>query len=282
MSTQNQLRGTEEAVQVGATLRRQVHTLPVAADLAYFQIEHTVEDLPESMPTNFREYFKRNVVSGFARPDDIIAFLDDEAPAIQAVANMRVVPPGFREMAQRNRFMDALEVHQPAIVAKSDYFDDLRAGRIDLDDIVQLDIGSHMLFDRQGQVLPTGLHFDYTNGMFHSGRYYLDLALQVLLQDSRVSPVPVRRGDAEPTLRISRVGAMFSTDDYNQQHIYFMFSPTVEDMRAIWEKCKSYGSEYPSTMMRQAMFDLDILKLRAAGAAKYNDFWSADEVQSDD
>lgn len=282
MSTAKQLRGTEETLHVSATIHRTVNTLPVAANLAYFQVEHKV-DLPEDVPANLRQHFKPVLESGFATPAEISAYLDDQSTDLKAIPGMRVVPPGFRETMQRNRFMDAFEVYQAAMLATNDHLGGLQSGTISLDDIVRLETSSHMLFDRHGEVLPVGFYFDYSNGGFHSGRYDIDKALAILAKDPRVSPAPIRGKPQVGGLTVRRVADHFSTDDYSQRHIAFMFAPTVEDMRAIWAKCQTYEhrGSYPFGNRYDAIFDLDILGLRAGGATKYADFWSTDEVQTD-
>lgn len=280
MSTAKQLRGTEETVNVGATIHRTVNTLPVAANLAYFQVEHNV-DFQGDVPANLRLHFKPELKSGFATPADISAFLDDQANELKAIPGMRVVPAGFREMAQRVGFMDAFEVSQAAMLVTNDHLENLRSGAVSLDDVVRVELSSHMLFDRHGEILPVAIRFDYSNGGFHSGRYDIDKALAILAKDPRVAPVVARGKPQVGGLSVRRVADHFSTDDFNQRHIPFIFAPTVEDMRAIWAKCLSYGDNYAFGRKYDAIFDLDILGLRAGGATKYENYWSKDEVPAD-
>jgi hypothetical protein len=282
MSTANQLRGSQESVDVSAVICRKVNTVPVASNLAYFQVEYKV-DLPDDAPANLRQHYQPTLTSGFAPPADIAAFLDDEATEIKGIPGMHIAPPGLREAMRCNMFMDALEKFQAELFLKKDRLEGLQSGAIDLDDIILLDPGSHLLFDRHGEVLPVGFRLDYSSGGYHSGRYDIDKALEILSKDPRVSPVPIRGKMQEGGLRVLRVADHFSTDDFNQRHIGFMFAPTVEDMRALLTKCKSYenNESYPWGRRYDALFDLDIFGLRAGSAAKYDDPWSTDEVTTD-
>lgn len=283
MSTAKQLRGSQESVDISAVICRKVNTVPVAPNLAYFQIEYKV-DLPDDAPANLRQHYQPTLTSGFAPPADIAAFLDDEAAEVKGIAGMLIAPPGFKETMRHNMFMDALEKHQTELFAKADRLEGLQSGTIDLDDIIRLDTASHLLYDRHGEVLPVGFRLDYSTGGYHSGRYDIDKALEILSKDPRVSPLPIRGKVPEGGLRVLRVADHFSTDDYEQRHIAFMFAPTVEDMRALLARCKSYedGSSYPWGNRYDALFDLDILGLRAGGAAKYDDPWKTDEVPTDE
>lgn len=273
-----------ETIVNAAQLTRIVSTFPIGPDLAYFKTVHKIE-FPRGTPENLKTHFADTVTCGFARPADIFAFTDDQAPALTPIQALRVAPKGFREAARELGFMRAFEKFQEDFRHPGDRLDDFREGRIDLDDILYFAIDSHMLFDRNHQVLPTGLHFDDTNGLIHNGAYHLDKVLAVLAKDPRITPVVSsydrsRLADKEPVLRIRGIATCNSCSD---QTIDFMFSPTADDMRAIWAEAQKFGTNYhPSTKLREAIFNLDLLGLRAAGAAKYDNFWASDEPSSDD
>jgi hypothetical protein len=269
---------TADTVVKGVQVNRSITALPVGPTLAYFKVVHRCE-FPEDVPENLKSRFPETVDCGFAHPNDVIAFANDATPTLTSIPLLRVVPPGFRDAARTKGYPTALQEFEKQIVWKGDFMDQFIKGQVDFDDMVYLDNGSHMLFDRNHDVLPTAISFDYLNTHVHSGAYHLEKALEVLAKDPRMIPRPSR--DAlrrNPGLDKALAVTEAFTFDANYSHsIEFAFAPTPEDMRTIWEKAKSYGTNYPSTMLRQAVFDLDMLGLRAAGAAKYDTFYGSDE-----
>lgn len=283
MANAKQAPSTTETIVNAAQITRHVTTFPVGPDLAYFKMVYKTE-FPRGTPENLKAHFTDTVTCGFARPSDIFAFTDDKAPVLTPVQTLRVAPAGFREAARQLGYMPAFEQFQEHFKQPGDFMAEFREGTIDLDDIVYLDIGSHMLFDRNHEVLPTGLHFNDTSGLIHNGAYHLDKVLAVLAKDPRITPVlsnyeRSRQADKEPVLHVRDI---LTCNSWSDKTIDFLFSPTPDDMRAIWAEAQKYGTDYPSTKLREAIFNLDLLGLRAAGAAKYDSFWGADEPSSDD
>ena len=179
--------------------------------------------------------------------------------------DLHAVTDAFLESARTKGYVNAAELHakefsndNPTVFERLEAGESLR--------MVKFDYGSHMLFDDEGRVLPTALHYDYTNGSMRNGSYDLAKTLDVL---SKLPDVYV--DDAKPL-------AVQSVPYYNvspgcSAFLQFWYGPTQEQMEAIWEKAKSMGSTYPSTRLREAAFELDIMGLRAAGAALSNDFY---------
>lgn len=269
-----------------AAVTRILSTFPIAgADLAYFKLVHKVE-FPDSALDNLRAHFADTVDCGFQRPRAIHSFADDKAAKLKGLEMLHVVPAGFRDAARTTSYMEAFMQFEKQFRWKGDFMDDFLRGAIDLDDIIYLDTGCHMLFDRNKEVIPVGLSFDYTNAAIHEGAYHLEKALGVLAKDPRVIPLITQRAkrlkpEQVPALAIIDVDSC-NAEPGRMKTISFTFAPTVEDMRAIWAKAQSYDTKYPSTTLRQAIFDLDLLGLRAAGAAKYDTFWGVDERPVDD
>jgi hypothetical protein len=274
---------TADTVVQGVQVTRSVTAFTVNPDLAYFKVVHRC-DFPEDVPENLKSRFPETVDCGFAHPNDVIAFANDATPTLSSIPLLRVVPPGFRDAARTKGYPTALQEFEKQFVWKGDFMDQLVSGEVVFDDIVYVDNGSHMLFDRCHEVLPTAISYDSLNRMVHDGAYHLDKALAVLSKDPRVLP-----RISKETLRrypdMANELAIMNVDTYDSAIIWaieFAFAPTPEDMRAIWEKAKSYGTQYPSTMLRQAVFDMDMLGLRAAGAAKYDTFYGCDEPKESD
>lgn len=274
---------TTNTITHGAQITRSISAIPIGADLSYFKVVHKIafsEDVPENLTSRFPE----TVDCGFAHPNDVIAFANDATPTLTSIPLLRVVPPGFRDAARTKGYPTALQEFEKQFVWKGDFMDQLVEGQVDFDDIIYLDNGAHMLFDRFYEVLPTAISFDYSNRMVHDRAYHLDKALEVLVKDPRVIPRASRETlrrypDMANKLAITDADTF---DDSVTRTIEFAFAPTPDDMRTIWEKAKSYGTNYPSTMLRQAVFDLDMLGLRAAGAAKYDTFYGCDEPPEND
>lgn len=271
-----------------ATITRTVSSVPVGANLAYFRVVH-IFDFPKRTPKNLRERYEEDIHCGFATPKAVFAFADNKATVIREKPKMFVAPPGFREAARTKGFMTAWEEFSKIMYEKKDHMEAFMASQIDLEDVVEFDVGTHMLFDQDGQVLPTAILFDYMNGFLRNGNYDMTKALKILSKDKRVMSNPDTTSRRARTSKEEPVLSIFDVPHYNRspassQFLSFWFAPTVEDMRAIWEKAKSYGTKYPSTTFHQAIFDLDLMGLRAGGAAKYPDYYDHDndEESSDE
>lgn len=172
-------------------------------------------------------------------------------------------------------------------------FDHFKEGG-SVDDLVIMDTGSHSLFDRHGDPLPVGVLFDYiSNGRITNRNYDLEKAAAILLARPDVDVWAHKGGwdtDKADELRVDgkRTGevrlattvqeAVFKIPYYNadggRSHtLYFVWKPSREDYKAVLEKAGKRGS----LEFHKAAFDLDILGLRAGGAAKYEDYYKDDE-----
>lgn len=168
-----------------------------------------------------------------------------------------------------------------------------------VDDLVIMDTGSHSLFDRHGDPLPVGVQFDYiSNGRITNRNYDLEKAAEILLARPDVDVWAHKGGwktheademrvdgkrTAEVRLATTVEEAMFKIPYYNadgdRTHtLYFVWKPSREDYKAVLEKAGKRGT----LEFHKAAFDLDILGLRAGGAAKYDDYYSDDESPPSD
>jgi hypothetical protein len=162
---------------------------------------------------------------------------------------------------------------------REDVFEHITANP-DLDTIVNIKYDSNMLMDRNGDPLPVALHFDYiSHGGITDGRYDLKLLAAHLLTRDDVWIYPNqggwRKDDVDRTKRATTVEECITEIPYynrergSAQTVYFRWMPTLEAYRKMWANC---GGKYPSTDMHQAIFDLDLLGLRACGAALFDDY----------
>lgn len=61
----------------------------------------------------------------------------------------------------------------------------------------------------------------------------------------------------------------------------FIWMPSQEDYLKMWERIKTYPLTFSLFDRFQAIFDEDLLGLRAGGAAYHDDFYAADPAESD-
>lgn len=266
-----------DSICVPATITRNLRYTVLENDLSYFQLTYLVDvqgDCPESM----RERFKPTSLQGFARLLAIKDFIDGSAPSIETLPSMSLVPPGFLEHARTNGFPSAVEKYAK-VLERHRGEGPLQSAQVDLDTIVTIDAGDHMLFDRFGQHLPVAISFDYMNGLMANGAYKLDVARDILLKDPRVSPLAHNREQCRPgrDLKIEILEVPYYNNDSGTcKFLSFRFAPTTSDMRDIMDKAKSYGTAYPTGERYRAMFDLDTLGLRAGGAAKFDGYYKSE------
>ncbi len=267
-----------------AQIHREVDVLTLEDNLVAYRIIYQV-DLDGEVPANLASRYSRHTEEGLARPKAVRDFLADKAGSIKPVQNLALMPKGFREHAQQVGYVDACEKFGQDARNAGSLFDQLAADAPALlDDLVISDYSSHMLFDRQGEVLPTALYFDYMNGHIRNGAYHLDKVIDILRNDPRVTAIEERRRQNTDVLDKKNWKPQdvpyYNVSKGCSSHVAFRFAPTLDDMRRLWAQMKSYGSKYPSTENYRAVFDLDLLGLRAGGAAKYPDFHGDDAYAS--
>lgn len=192
--------------------------------------------------------------------------------------SLHPVSAAYLEDARTKGYMRAIEMHANEFSNKpSPCFDRLQAGETLR--MVRLDYASHMLFDDEGNVLPTGLYYDYMHGNMRNGAYDLKKVIAVL---NTLSDVYVKEGkelsiESVPYYNVSAGCGTFLT---------FVYAPTQDQMTAIWKKAQAMHKLYPSTVLHQAAFELDTLGLRATGAALGNTYYgkavSSDSSKNED
>lgn len=219
------------------------------------------------------------VTEGFAKPKSLARFASRNTPFKDL--GLTVVSNEFLKELAKNGYPAALETlrkHEDNVEAYNEYSNHLPFKvLVDLKrksrKIVEFDNGSHMVFDQNGVSLPVGIHCDYMHGRFDNAHYNLDIALKVLLKNKRVRFFEDKR-------TITQI-PYYNVGKYSSQMLAFTYEPTKEEAQAMWEKQLSYKSKYPSTTNYQALFDLDILGLRKAGAAVFNDFHESKDYHAD-
>jgi hypothetical protein len=161
----------------------------------------------------------------------------------------------------------------------------------DPDCLVKVDTGSHMLFDRYGAALPVGINFDYiSHGGITEGRYDLKKLAAHLLSRDDVQIFPRKEGwrtdQCDKEGRATQVDQCITNIPYYNsergasQTIYFRWAPTKEVYQRMWAHCLKKKKQYPSTYMHQAIFELDLLGVRACGAALFDDYHKSTRYNS--
>ena len=132
------------------------------------------------------------------------------------------------------------------------------------DNVVRFDWSSHMLFDRHGQVLPTGQVFDYIHSGIDETSYDLEALARVLLARPDINVFSGRENSTlHRKLAKTVEQAMFSIPYYNASEgrtrsIQFIWKPSREDFARVWEHAQKFNRLYPSTCIHASFLALDI------------------------
>lgn len=246
-------------------LQQSLRYVEVEGDLCLFK--HQISVIPEA-DSGTGLPFTGSCRQGITKKQAIEDFLSGTSSVIKSpdTPELVYVSPEVLEMAAKKGFMEVLRSTQPGLMQS--IFDRYEAGEFDLNCLVAPNYSAELLFDRKGKILPTAIYFGYLSGNFNNGAYHLKKALATLKSDSRVAPVPGK------DFAISEIPYYNAERNYDKQ-IEFVFQPTQEDMRAIWDYCTKTFKEYPSTHRHEAIFDLDLLNLRKSGAALYERYYQS-------
>lgn len=275
------------------TRRTVLRTLEVEPGLFVFKREVSTQRIdsqgdlrvaPE--PTN------ATVTQGFIAKGELAKMRQGESCKLRDDLSL-VLPEGREIMRTRGyvytlsneiatRFNDEL--------VRRDCYDAFERGDVTVDDVIRFEHASHMLFDRHGQVLPVAIRFDYIEAHVNNSRYDLEKAAKILLARDDITIFPVKRYRDEPDydgVAKTVEEAVASIPYYNAERgrnrtITFRWTPRVEDYRKMWAECLRLGGRYPSTNRYHAVFNLDLLGLRAGGAALCDDFYQDVRSEQDE
>lgn len=132
--------------------------------------------------------------------------------------------------------------------------------------VAECDYSSNMLFEMDGSPLPVGIRFHYlhSEGCITDGNYDLGKLATLLNQHPQVYRDSLTPGQ----LKVEPVPRYNSKEGCRQTLSPFFFAPTKEQMCRIWTKAKELDHNHPSTELRAAVLELDLLGARAAGVAR--------------
>lgn len=255
-------------VSTTVTMVSQLETIELEKGLYAFRLTQKPQG---PVPAAFAQSVHTVRKEGFCCAAAISAFNKGKAQGVQALPNLSLLHKDLFKLAQQKGFVPAWEACEKLSggAQHEKPYTEFLEGRATLEQVAHAEWASHMLFDRHGTILPVGHYCDYIEAHMHDGAYDLKKALAILEQDPRVTFVTEsRHGNGSPIHDIPR----YNRDERRQHYIPMIFSPTAEDAVRLWEAQKAYGTQYPSTKRYEAMFDLDILGLRAGGASRYDSF----------
>lgn len=161
-------------------------------------------------------------------------------------------------------------------------FDDIEADPTAVERIVRVATDRHMVFDRFGVPLPLVVEFDYINGKIANDRYDLQKTAEHLLSRDDVQVYPSTGWgdrfdrDAKATTVEECIAAIpyYNAERGRNRTITFAWYPTRDAYIRMWEACQTVEPRYPSVAMQEAVFNLDLLGLRACGAALCDTYWA--------
>jgi hypothetical protein len=248
-----------------ARVTQKLERIDLECNLVVFRLTHEVV-LHDPAPVSLTSRYMRNSVEeGFARPEALAAFVSGDAPRIETIEGLRLVRPDLLTLVHQLGYVpghdEAAKGGNPLLDRP---FERLRTRQACLDDIVVDDSSAHMFFDRHRKVLPVGLHFSYLEGM-DDRAFDLQRAL-ALIQDN--PQVRSTTGPRKPDTLCIQPIPYYNRDSERSAHIEFVFSPSREQMQAMWDWARKHSRQYPSTQLRRAVLELDLLGLRAGGACR--------------
>ena len=133
--------------------------------------------------------------------------------------------------------------------------------------LVRFDNFTCMVYDVNGDVLPVAIWCDYISASIDNYHYNLSKVVSILKKRNDISFVT---NGVEPIPHYNNESGLDS-------YIGFYWQPYIKDYKQMWAKCKKIGGDYTSNNMYQAIFEEDLLGLRAGGAARFGNFYESQE-----
>lgn len=232
----------------------------------------------------FARQYPDSVQEGFSPMSTLEAMKAGAAPGKEHVQTGEplVVPANLRDQIATRPTHEVIQELQSAAAYKAP-FTALTENPALIQDLLLWSGYSSTFMDLAGTPMPQPLMYSYMDGMMCDGAYDLEKALAVLKADPRVkatdeaTPFYPERG----TLRLTKVPS-YNSRPGHRWSLDFWFTPTSEDMA----KMLAHDPEARTfdDARRKAVFDLDLLGLRAAGAARHAAYgeYSASPGDSDD
>lgn len=200
---------------------------------------------------------------GIATLPDLVAYEKGACNEIKRISRLCYVTQEFLDDVRTRTPFYATQAHKLEAFDASAYGAAVR-GELDPDRLVTVNLAKMMVYDRFGRPVASAIQFDFMNGSMSDINYDLGIALRVLSADKRVVPVNEKREKIQ-ALEITAIPYYLESDA--SQELRFCFTLSSSEQLVLQEAA---GVKEVSgwAQIRQAMFDTDIMGLRAAGAQK--------------
>jgi hypothetical protein len=266
---------------VTATVEQQLAYRELAPGLFAFKMTRRFV-LPERVPAGLAGFLKDVVTCGLARAAELQAFVSGDRDTLVGDRQLCLMPPDFLKKVQLQGYF-LLDEEAKGFTAQ---MDEVNSAPLEMPEdwvVVRQDHAGHMLFDLDENPLPVGLAFDYTGGCIRDGCYDMDKLVAHLNENPQVTALRSDMGAKSKPARIT----VESVPYYNispgcTKYASFLFAPTSEQMQQLWETAKRLNKKYPSTVLREAVFELDMLGLRAAGIARSDSYYGVNTPEPEE
>jgi hypothetical protein len=194
----------------------------------------------------------------------------DHMPPYRKDRGGLLVEDSFREMMRASGWVGD-DIYKAFEAASKDPYTRFVEGKATAANLVFVDASNHMTYDIEGEPLPTAVLFTYIEAHMDNGHYDLEKALAILKARDDIRFVGDNRWT--PADQVANIPG-YNAEPGRDRCIGFVWMPKVEDYRRMLAKCAKYKDAWTSMNRYRAVFDLDILGLRAGGAAKLDDFYA--------
>lgn len=157
------------------------------------------------------------------------------------------------------------------------------------EDVIRFDWGSHLYFYADGRPMSQALQLNYLSGHLDNGHYDLRKAAEHLMSRDDVTVYGGNNNRSrEPLKKANTVDeAIHSIPYYNSENnrdlnLIVIWSPSQDDYEKLHAACQEMTTNYPWGECYRAIFEKDLLWLRAAGAALFESYYTSRERDTND
>lgn len=264
--------------------------LNISEKLTYFRHTLSIEPTDRNMgPLLDGVIPKYQTTFGFAYREDIEDYLQNKT-TLQAITQKEITYLSDESLLflKTNNFGEFLSGYSKSDsnLKPDEIWTKLALGEITVANLYFVDYANYEIFDLDMNPLPVALNFDYIEGRMHNGCYDLKKALEVLKQNKKVVPVHRYRYLSNQDFEAQAVPSYNASIEHTEYLSFKYVFDTEEYRRVLAHKLSAENSKLTgSDKLYAAMLELDVLGLRAAGAAKvtkYFDYVPVKDYREDD
>lgn len=255
--------------RVPVTLEQQLTHRELAPGVSAFELVRRCHPM-DSVPGWCRGSLPNSRTTGITATADVQRFLAGECGELRADPHWRIVSPDYLQMAQQQGYLEAesdLDL-EPALAAANQAPLAMPEGW----SVARNDFSKNLLFGADGNPLPVAIRFDGIIGMMNDRCYDIPRLVDYLSQHPQVHPSklsdPARLEIETCSGYAARLGFKLQTS--------FVFVPSVLQMHQLWAQAQQIDPSYPSTALYKAIFELDLLGVRAQGLASSDRYGDAE------